>query len=371
MHMMDKKSPGSNNPHDMPRPLIYKGRGAISNHSGRFEKLQHTDADDGWDNPEQDLAPIATEVLIDNTRSIINWNNSPDVPFDRSINPYRGCEHGCIYCFARPSHTYLGLSAGLDFESRILIKPDAAKLLRKELSNKHYHCMPIAMGTNTDPYQPLEKQQQITRQVLQVLAEFQHPVSIVTKSAMVERDIDILAEMASAGLAQVFISVTTLSNKLSRSLEPRAAAPQRRLETIRRLHEAGIPTGVMTAPIIPVLTDLELEKILTAAHEAGATNAGYVLLRLPLEVAPLFEEWLMHHYPLKANHVMSIIRQSRDGKNNQADFHERMRGTGLFAHMIRQRFSLMTKKLGLNKRSLEMNTALFKPPERPEQLGLF
>jgi len=371
MHMMDKKSPGSNNPHDMPRPLIYKGRGAISNHSGRFEKLQHTDADDGWDNPEQDLAPIATEVLIDNTRSIINWNNSPDVPFDRSINPYRGCEHGCIYCFARPSHTYLGLSAGLDFESRILIKPDAAKLLRKELSNKHYHCMPIAMGTNTDPYQPLEKQQQITRQVLQVLAAFKHPVSIVTKSAMVERDIDILAEMASAGLAQVFISVTTLSNKLSRSLEPRAAAPQRRLETIRRLHEAGIPTGVMTAPIIPVLTDPELEKILTAAHEAGATNAGYVLLRLPLEVAPLFEEWLMHHYPLKANHVMSIIRQSRDGKNNQADFHERMRGTGLFADMVRQRFSLMTKKLGLNKRSLEMNTVLFKPPERPEQLGLF
>lgn len=332
---------------------------------------QHTDADDGWDNSEQDLAPIATEVLIDNTRSIINWNNSPNVPFDRSINPYRGCEHGCIYCFARPSHTYLGLSAGLDFESRILIKPNAAKLLRKELSNRHYHCMPIAMGTNTDPYQPLEKQQQITRQVLQVLAECKHPVSIVTKSAMVERDIDILAEMASTGLAQVFISVTTLSNKLSRSLEPRAAAPQRRLKTIRRLHEAGIPTGVMTAPIIPVLTDPELEKILTAAHEAGATNAGYVLLRLPLEVAPLFEEWLMHHYPLKANHVMSIIRQSRDGKNNQADFHERMRGTGLFADMIRQRFSLMTKKLGLNKHSLEMNTVLFKPPERPEQLGLF
>ncbi|MGY1488102.1 PA0069 family radical SAM protein [Methylobacillus pratensis] len=372
MHMTDKKSPGKPlHPHAVLRPLAFKGRGALSNHSGRFDHLQHADIDDGWNNLEQALDPLPTEILIDNSRTIINWNTSPDVPFDRSINPYRGCEHGCIYCFARPTHTYLGLSAGLDFESRILVKPDAASLLRKELSKKNYRCAPMAMGTNTDPYQPLERQQQLTRQILQVLAEFKHPVSIVTKAAMVERDIDILSEMAHEGLAQVFISVTTLSNQISRTLEPRAAAPQRRLETIRRLHAAGIPVGVMTAPVIPVLTDPEMEEILAAAHDAGAASAGYVLLRLPLEVAPLFEEWLQHHYPLKAGHVMSIIRQSRDGQNNQSEFHERMRGKGIFADMIRQRFKLTTKKLGLNQRRLEMNTGLFRPPGKPEQLGLF
>lgn len=372
MRMTDKRFPGKPlHPHTVLRPLVFKGRGALSNHDGRFDHLQHADIDDGWHNLDQDLAPLSTEVLIDNSRSIINWNNSPDVPFDRSINPYRGCEHGCIYCFARPTHTYLGLSAGLDFESRILVKPDAARLLRQELSKQHYRCAPIAMGTNTDPYQPLEKQHQLTRQILQVLAEFRHPVSIVTKAAMVERDIDILAPMASQGLVQVFISITTLSNQVSRTLEPRAAAPQRRLDTIRRLHQAGIPTGVMTAPIIPVLTDPELEHILAAASEAGASSAGYVLLRLPLEVAPLFEEWLQHHYPLKASHVMSIIRQSRDGKTNHADFHARMRGNGLFAEMIRQRFRLACRKLGLNQRSMEMDTSLFRPPGKPEQLGLF
>lgn len=376
-HMTDRKSPGKptsaqllNTPVSL-RPLTFKGRGALSNHSGRFELQQHQDIDDGWGNLEQALPPQATEVLIDNTRSIINWNDSPDIPFDRSINPYRGCEHGCIYCFARPSHTYLGFSAGLDFERRILVKPEAASLLRKELSNKSYRCGVMAMGTNTDPYQPLEKQQRLTRKILEVLAEHQHPVSIVTKSAMVERDIDILAPMAKLGLAQVFVSVTTLSNQISRTLEPRAAAPQRRLQTIRRLHEAGIPVGVMVAPIIPVLSDTELESILAAASAAGAESAGYVLLRLPLEVSPLFEEWLQHHYPLKAAHVMSIIRQSREGKTNQAEFHARMRGSGLFADMIRQRFRLSCKRLGLNQRSLVMNTDLFQPPGRAKQLDLF
>lgn len=372
MHMTDKKSPGNPLSADIaPRPLVFKGRGAVSNHSGRFEQHHHADMDDGWGNLEQDIASLATEVLIDRTRSIISWNTSPDIPFDRSINPYRGCEHGCIYCFARPTHTYLGFSAGLDFESRILVKPDAARLLREELGKKNYRCATIAMGSNTDPYQPLEKRYQITRQILQVLAEHQHPVSIVTKSAMVERDIDVLSRLASERLVQVFISLTTLNNQISRTLEPRAAAPQRRLETIRRLHAAGIPVGVMTAPIIPVLTDPELEAMLTAAHEAGAASASYVLLRLPLEVAPLFEEWLNHHYPLKASHVMSIIRQSREGKANMAEFHERMRGSGLFADMIRQRFRLMTKKLGLNYRNMEMNTSLFRPPGKPDQLGLF
>ena len=372
MRMTDKKSPGNPLHGDIAsRPLVFKGRGAVSNHSGRFEQHQHTDIDDGWDNLEQDIPPLTTEVLIDSSRSIISWNTSPDIPFDRSINPYRGCEHGCIYCFARPTHTYLGFSAGLDFESRILVKPDAARLLHEELGKKNYRCATIAMGSNTDPYQPLEKRYQITRQILQVLAEHKHPVSIVTKSAMVERDIDVLSRLASEKLVQVFISLTTLNNQVSRTLEPRAAAPQRRLETIRRLHAAGIPVGVMAAPIIPVLTDPELESMLTAAHEAGAASASYVLLRLPLEVAPLFEEWLQHHYPLKASHVMSIVRQSREGKANTAEFHDRMRGSGLFADMIRQRFKLMTKKLGLNYRSLEMDTSLFRPPGKPDQLGLF
>ncbi|MCB5187706.1 PA0069 family radical SAM protein [Methylobacillus caricis] len=370
--MTDKKFPGKHiSLQEVLRPLVYKGRGAVSNLSGRFEQHRHADEDDGWGNLDADLEPLRTEVIIDSSRSIINWNTSPDIPFDRSINPYRGCEHGCIYCFARPSHTYLGWSAGLDFESKILVKPDAAKLLRKELSKRNYQCATMAMGTNTDPYQPLEKQQRLTRQILEVLAEFRHPVSIVTKSAMVERDMDILAPMAEQGLAQVFISITTLDNQISRTLEPRAAAPRRRLQTIERLHAAGIPVGVMTAPVIPVLTDTELETILKAAAEAGAMSAGYVLLRLPLEVSPLFEEWVQLHYPLKAAHVMSIIRQSREGKTNQAEFHERMRGSGPFANMIRQRFKLMTKKLGLNQRDMRMNTTLFSPPGKATQLDLF
>lgn len=370
---MDKRSPGKPvRASEALRPLVFKGRGAGSNESGRFENRQHVDIDDGWGNLDAKQDKVRTEVILDDTRSIINWVKSPDIPFDRSINPYRGCEHGCIYCFARPSHTYLGYSAGLDFESRILVKPEAAKLLRKELSKPGYLCQPMALGTNTDPYQPIEREYRVTRQILEVLAEFRHPLSIVTKSALVERDIDILAPMAQQGLAKVFISITTFDRSISRMLEPRAAAPQRRLETITRLHEAGIPVGVMTAPIIPVLTDHEMETILQQAAEAGASSAGYVLLRLPLEVAPLFEEWLQLHHPLKAEHVMSIVRQSREGKANDATFHRRMVGKGLFAEMIAQRFKLATARLGLNRNRGGLDTSLFAPPVAAKpQLELF
>lgn len=357
---------------EAPRPLVFKGRGTVSNTIGRFEQLERVEEDDGWNNLDEDLNPVKTEVILDSTRTIINYVNSPDISFDRSINPYRGCEHGCTYCFARPTHTYLGYSAGLDFESRILIKPDAAELLRKELAKPSYKCNTIAMGTNTDPYQPLERKYKITRSILEVLAEYKHPVSIVTKNALVERDIDILGPMAEQGLARVFISVTTLNNEIARTLEPRAAAPHRRLQAIKALNDAGIPTGVMTAPIVPVLTDTEMESILEAASAAGAKSAGYVLLRLPLEVAPLFEEWLKTYYPLKAEHVMSIVRQSRGGKAYESAFFERQRGKGLFADMIAQRFKLVTKKLGLNLEREHMNTKLFSPPRAQQpQMGLF
>jgi len=361
------------------KPLVFKGRGTSSNTVGRFEKINRVDLDDGWDNLEEELPPLRTEVIIDSTRSIINYNDSPDISFDRSINPYRGCEHGCTYCFARPTHTYLGFSAGLDFESRILIKPDAAVLLRKELAKPSYRCAPIAMGTNTDPYQPLERKYGITRQILEVLAEHDHPVTIVTKSALVERDIDILAGMASKNLARVFMSVTTLNRDISRTLEPRTSAPERRILAIQRLHAAGIPVGVMTAPIIPVLTDPEMESILEAARHAGAGSAGYVMLRLPHEVAPLFVEWLELHFPLKASHVMSIVKQTRGGKAYDAAFHQRMRGTGLFADMIAHRFKHATHKLGYNSERHPLRTDLFHPPtpvieskgKAPDQFDLF
>lgn len=377
MDTTEKKYPGKTEVKPIrminaPRPLVFKGRGTVSNTVGRFEQHERVEEDDGWDNLDAELSPRVTEVIIDNTRSIINWNASPDILFDRSINPYRGCEHGCTYCFARPTHTYLGFSAGLDFESRILIKPEAAKLLRKELAKPGYKCAPIAMGTNTDPYQPLERKHRITRQILQVLAEHNHPVTIVTKNALVERDIDILAPMAALNLARVLISITTLDKDICRTLEPRAAAPHRRLQAIRSLHEAGIPVGVMTAPIIPVLTDAEMESILEAAREAGASMAGYVMLRLPLEVAPLFEEWLNTYFPLKATHVMSIVRQIRGGKTYDSSFHQRMRGSGLFADMIAQRFKLATSKLGLNAERSPLDTSLFSPPKLPgTQFGLF
>lgn len=344
------------------RPLIFKGRGASSNDDSRFESRRHEAEDDGWGTLDVEPEPLRTEVGIDASRSIITWNDSPDIPFDRSINPYRGCEHGCVYCYARPSHAYLGLSPGLDFESRLFSKPDAAALLKKELAKPGYQCGIMALGSNTDSYQPIEREMRITRAILETLAEHKHPVSLVTKSSLVERDIDILSAMAREGLAEVFVTLTTLDRTLARHLEPRAAAPQRRLETIRRLSEAGIPTGVMTAPLIPALNDAELETLLDTAHGHGASMAGYVLLRLPHELAGLFEDWLRLHYPLKADHVLSLIRQSRGGKANDPQFHRRMKGQGLFADMIAQRFRLAVKRLNLVSPRDRLDTSRFVRP---------
>lgn len=364
---MDDRTVNSNS-----RPLIFKGRGTPSNAVGRFEQLEREMIDDGWGSLDEELPPLRTEVTFDTSRTIITYNESPDIPFDRSINAYRGCEHGCVYCFARPTHAFLGLSPGLDFESKLFVKPDATQLLRKELAHPNYQCAPIAMGTNTDPYQPIERKYRVTRQILEVLAECRHPVTIVSKSSMIEHDLDILAPMAEQRLVHAAISVTTLDRNLARHLEPRATAPQRRIETIARLAQAGIPTAVMTAPMIPALNDSEMEGILEAAKQAGATSAGYVLLRLPLELVGLFEEWLQLHVPLKAEHVMSLIRQSRGGKEYDSTFHQRMRGKGLFAEMIAQRFKLAVKRLRLTGRE-ELDTSQFRPPKKegPEQMGLF
>jgi DNA repair photolyase len=353
----------------MSKPLIHKGRASISNTVGRFEKQSRQAEDDGWGSLDADLPPLPTEIIIDSSRSLITYNDSPDIPFDRSINPYRGCEHGCIYCFARPTHAYLGYSAGLDFESKILIKPDAARLLREELAKRNYRCAPLALGTNTDPYQPLERQHKIMRQILEVLVETGHPVSIVTKSALIERDLDILAEMAAQGLASVYLSITTLDRSLARSLEPRAATPQRRLEALARCRDAGIPTGVMVAPLIPVLTDHELENIVTAAHAAGALCADFILLRLPLEVADLFQEWLQQNVPLKAEHVMNRIRDSRGGKTYDAAFNQRQRGSGDYANLLEQRFRLISKKLGLAKSLPPLRSDLFRKPSPGGQMS--
>jgi DNA repair photolyase len=353
----------------MQKPLLYKGRGSISNAEGRFEKQNSRAEDDGWGSLDEDLPSLLTEVLVDSSRTLISYNDSPDIPFDRSINPYRGCEHGCTYCFARPSHAYLGLSPGLDFETRILIKPDAAKLLRQELGKRSYQCQPLALGSNTDPYQPLERQYKIMRQIMEVLLETRHPLMIVTKSALIERDVDILSEMASLNLVTVGISVTTLDKTLARKLEPRAAAPQRRLETIAALHAAGVPVGVMAAPMIPTLNDHELENIIKAAHQAGADSAEYILLRLPLEVAELFEEWLHLHYPLKAEHVMNLLRDSRNGKSYDPAFNQRMSGTGQYAAMLGQRFKLICKKLALNAPHPPLRTDLFRKPSAGGQMS--
>lgn len=353
----------------MPKPLIHKGRGSISNVAGRFEKQSGQAEDDGWGSLDAEPPPLQTEIIVDSSKSVITYNDSPDIPFDRSINPYRGCEHGCIYCFARPTHAYLGYSAGLDFESRILIKPDAARLLREELGKRNYRCAPLALGSNTDPYQPLERQQRIMRQILEVLAETRHPLGIVTKSALIERDLDILSEMAGQGLVWVGMSITTLDRDLARKLEPRAAAPQRRLEALSRLRQAGVPAGVMVAPLIPVLNDHELETIVKAAHAAGALSAEYILLRLPLEVADLFEQWLHRHYPLKAEHVMKRVRDSRGGKAYDAAFHQRLRGSGGYADLIAQRFRLICKKLGMDGPQPPLRTDLFRKPSAGGQMS--
>jgi DNA repair photolyase len=338
-----------------------RGRGAGLNPSGRFETERREVFDDGWQTLEE-LAPFKTEVQIEKPRTIISRNDSPDIPFDRSINPYRGCEHGCIYCFARPTHSYMGLSAGLDFEAKLFAKPDAPKLLERELSRPDYRLRTIAIGTNTDPYQPIEREWRVMRQILEVLAKANHPVMIVTKSALVTRDIDILSDMASKGLAKVGISVTTLDGKLARSMEPRASTPVKRLEAITKLTAAGIPTSVLVAPVIPALNDHEIERILDAAKAAGASEASYVLLRLPLEVSPLFRDWLLRNYPDRYRHVMSLVRSMRGGKDYDAEFGKRMKGAGPYAWQISRRFELATKRLGLGRRGIQLRDDLFVPP---------
>jgi DNA repair photolyase len=348
-----------------------RGRGAVSNAGGRFE-AQHCEAvDDGWDLPRDETRP-KTEVQADASRSVLVYNQSPDLPFDRSLNPYRGCEHGCIYCFARPTHAYLGLSPGLDFETRLFSKPDAAALLETALRKPGYRPATLALGVNTDAYQPLERRLGITRSVLEVLQRFRHPLAIVTKSALVERDIDILREMAADHLVSVHLSVTTLDGELARRLEPRAAAPHRRLRTIGRLAAAGIPVSVLAAPVIPVLTDPELEAILAAATDAGARSASYILLRLPLEVSPLFQQWLEAHYPLKAGHVMTRVRDTRGGKDYDSRFGIRLRGSGAFAEIIAQRFALACRKLKLQPRDYDLDRSAFRvPADSGDQLDLF
>jgi DNA repair photolyase len=328
---------------------------------------------DDWPGDAEDgEARLRTVVSLERPRSVISRNQSPDLPFSQTINPYRGCEHGCSYCYARPTHAYLDLSPGLDFESRLFAKVDAAAVLRNELSAPRYQCSPIMLGANTDAYQPIERQYGVTRKILEVLVETRHPVSIVTKSALVERDIDLLQELSRHDLVQVFLSVTSLDHELARRLEPRASAPRRRLEALRALAAAGIRCGVMVAPVIPALNDSELEDILDAAAAAGCRHAGYVMLRLPREVNPLFQAWLEQHYPLKASHVLSLVRELRDGLLNDASFGTRMSGTGVFAQLIRARFQAACRRLGLARSDHALSTAHFVPPRKDEaQLSLF
>ena len=352
------------------RPDRMRGRAAGINPSGRFEPVSRHVFDDGWESLEA-LPPFKTEVQVEKPRTIITRNSSPDISFDRSINPYRGCEHGCVYCFARPTHSFMGLSPGLDFESKLFAKPDAARLLDKELSKEGYQPRTIAIGTNTDPYQPIEKTYRIMREILEVLEARGHPVGIVTKSALVTRDIDILSRMAERGLAKVALSVTTMDRRLARTMEPRAATPTRRLEAMRQLAEAGVPVSVMVAPIIPGLTDAEMERILDSARAAGAREAGYVVLRLPLEVSPIFKDWLLRHYPDRYRHVLSLIRSMRDGKDYDSEWGKRMKGAGPYAWQIGRRFELAARRLGLNleRRSLRTDQFVAAPREN-EQLTL-
>jgi len=347
-----------------------RGRGAAINPSGRYEPTSHQVFDDGWETIEE-LPPFKTEVQVERPRTIITRNESPDISFDRSINPYRGCEHGCVYCFARPTHAYMGLSPGLDFESRLFAKPDAARLLERELAKEGYQPRTIAIGTNTDPYQPIERHWRIMREILEVLEAHNHPVGIVTKSALVLRDINILSRMAAKGLAKVALSVTTLDRRLARTMEPRASTPTRRLEAVRALNEAGVPASVMIGPVIPGLNDAEIERILESAAAAGAKEAGYVILRLPLEVSPIFKDWLLRHYPDRFRHVMSLVRSMRGGKDYDSEWGKRMRGTGPYAWQIGRRFELAAKRLGLNTERRQLRTDLFRSPNsQGEQLAL-
>jgi DNA repair photolyase len=348
-----------------------RGRGAVSNVSGRYEPIARVVDDDGWGSTAE-LPPFKTNVTVEKPRTIITRNESPDVPFDRSINPYRGCEHGCIYCFARPTHAYMGLSPGLDFESKLYAKDNAAELLERELSASNYTPRMIAIGTNTDPYQPIERERKIMRSVLEVLARFHHPVGIVTKSALVTRDIDLLAPMAREGLVKVHLSVTTLDPVLARQMEPRASTPSKRLQAVTQLAEAGIPVGVMVAPLIPSLNDHEIERILDAAAKAGAREANYIFLRLPLEIRDLFREWLLEHHPGKLRHVLSLVQTARGGKDYVARFGERMTGEGPYAELIAQRFRLACERLGLNRERLRLrNDRFVKPLRVGDQMSLF
>ena len=355
-----------------------RSRGAITNATPRYDSHKRVVADDdfafddGWSEDDLRPTPLTTEVTIDRTRSIIARNQSPDLGFDRSINPYRGCEHGCIYCFARPTHAYLGLSPGLDFETRIFAKPEAAGLLDRELRRPGYRCRTIALGTNTDPYQPVERRWRITRSVLEVLRAFEHPFTIVTKSAMVVRDLDIIAPMAARGMARVALSITTLDRKLARRMEPRAAAPARRLDTIRRLVDAGVPTAVMVAPVIPALNDAEMEAVIEEAAAAGAVSASYVLVRLPLEIKDLFHQWLREHEPLKAARVIARIRDTRGGRDYDSAFRKRHVGEGVYARLVARRFALASRRLGLDRALPALDATRFQAPiATRSQMSLF
>jgi DNA repair photolyase len=360
-------------------PQARKGRGATFNPGNRYRRHTREAVDDGWSAPAgvegDEPSPPKTTVAIQDARTIIARNDSPDIPFDRSINPYQGCEHGCVYCYARPTHAYLDLSPGLDFETRLFAKPNAPALLRAELARPDYRCQPIALGTNTDPYQPIERDWKITRQIIEVLAECEHPLTITTKGVLIERDLDLLAPLAAKNLVRAYVSIAMLDRELARKLDPRAPAPQRRLEIIKALAGAGVPVGVSVAPVIPQLTDKDLEAVLDAAAAHGARSATWVMLRLPREVKDLFRDWLAQHYPLRAAHVMSLVAQVRGGRANDPEFGSRMRGEGLFADLIARRFAIACKRLGLNEdRTLHLDTTRFRPP-RPvlpnPQLALF
>ena len=351
-------------------------RGARSFIQGRFEKAQREPFDDGWTPEEKEAVELKTTVTIERARSIVSHNDSPDVGFDQSINPYRGCEHGCIYCYARPSHAYLELSPGLDFESKLFAKTNAAEVLRETLARPGYAPSPIALGANTDCYQPIERKYRITRSILEVLAECNHPVTMVTKSALIERDLDILAPMARQNLVKVFVSIGTLERELARKLEPRAASPQRRLDVVRNLNEKGVPCGVMVAALIPALNDKTMEHVLEAAAGAGAREAAYVIMRLPNELKDLFKEWLAEHYPQRAEHVISIVRQMRGGRDNDPRFGTRMTGTGNYAELIEKRFDIACRRFGLNghgapRRRAELDCSRFRPPAAGGQISLF
>jgi DNA repair photolyase len=348
------------------------GRGARSNATGRYESDVRLEFDDGWTADDDSPAPLRTSLSPENARVILTRNDSPDIGFDRSINPYRGCEHGCIYCYARPAHAYMGLSPGVDFESKLFFKPEAAKLLEKELSKKGYACKRVHIGGNTDPYQPVERKLGITRACLEVLDRFNHPVSVITKSHLIVRDVDILARMAQRNLAKAYVSITTLDRSLARTMEPRAATPQRRLDAIKALSQAGVPTGVGFAPVIPGLNDHEMEAVLEAGAKSGASEAMFVTLRLPLEIKDLFREWLEDARPDRAARVMSLVRQTRGGKDYDPQWGQRMKGSGPVADLIAKRFTAACKRYGLNTERYALDETQFRPPPKAgDQLALF